>query len=219
MICIATGLISCGNNNKEDKAVQIAQDSILLDSISHVDSTAKETTKDEAESLEEVLEKIARAYADQNSKIISRYIHPTLGIYIIYRPGAIATYVHQSDFSFSRPVPDAQSYGTISYNGPLKEEKLPKFDCGTMKWEKSGFFYDKNSRPTELSHTAQIMNEILNVKIDAADLQQIKNIETKSYRAIMTANENEKPFVFQVTQDGEKWYLTLIDLAYAGCEV
>jgi hypothetical protein len=41
-------------------------------------------------------------------------------------------------------VPDYHSYEKLIYKGPLKTGKLPIFDCGTMKWDKAGFYYDKN---------------------------------------------------------------------------
>lgn len=218
LICLSIGVISCRNNKKEDKAVKIAQDSTPLDTISKPDTIEKEVKKEDTETLEEVLEKIAKAYTDQDSKTINNYIHPKLGIYIIYRPGALDSYVHQSSFNFSKPVPEYHSYEKLSYKGPLKAGKLPAFDCGTMKWDKLGFFYDKKSRPNELSQTAKFMNEILDAKINQTELQRLRNIETRSYRAIMTSNESEEPFVFHVTKEGEKWYITVIDRAYAGCD-
>jgi len=218
LICLSIGVISCRNNKKEDKAVKIAQDSIPLDTISKPDTIEKEVKKEDTETLEEVLEKIAKAYTDQDSKTINNYIHPKLGIYIIYRPGALDSYVHQNSFNFSKPVPEYHSYEKLSYKGPLKAGKLPVFDCGTMKWDKLGFFYDKKSRPNELSQTAKFMNEILDAKINQAELLRLRNIETRSYRAIMTSNESEEPFVFHVTKEGEKWYITVIDRAYAGCD-
>jgi len=218
LICLSIGVISCRNNKKEDKAVKIAQDSIPLDTISKPDTIEKEVKKEDTETLEEVLEKIAKAYTDQDSKTINNYIHPKLGIYIIYRPGALDSYVHQNSFNFSKPVPEYHSYEKLSYKGPLKAGKLPVFDCGTMKWDKLGFFYDKKSRPNELSQTAKFMNEILDAKINKTELQRLRNIETRSYRAIMTSNESEEPFVFHVTKEGEKWYITVIDRAYAGCD-
>jgi len=218
LICLSIGVISCRNNKKEDKAVKIAQDSIPLDTISKPDTIEKEVKKEDTETLEEVLEKIAKAYTDQDSKTINNYIHPKLGIYIIYRPGALDSYVHQNSFNFSKPVPEYHSYEKLSYKGPLKAGKLPVFDCGTMKWDKLGFFYDRKSRPNELSQTAKFMNEILDAKINQAELLRLRNIETRSYRAIMTSNESEEPFVFHVTKEGEKWYITVIDRAYAGCD-
>ncbi|WP_104384704.1 hypothetical protein [Sphingobacterium sp. HMA12] len=218
LICISIGIFSCRNNKKEDKAVKIAQDSIPLDTISKPDTLEKEVKKEDTETLEQVLEKIAKAYTDQDSKTINSYIHPKLGIYIIYRPGALDSYVHQNNFNFSKPVPEYHSYEKLSYKGPLKTGKLPVFDCGTMKWDKLGFFYDKKSRPNELSQTAKFMNEILDAKITGNELQRLRNIEVRSYRAIMTSNESEEPFVFHVTKEGEKWYITVIDRAYAGCD-
>ncbi|WP_286856853.1 MULTISPECIES: hypothetical protein [Sphingobacterium] len=218
LVCISIGVFSCRNNKKEDKAVKIAQDSIPLDTISKPDTLEKEVKKEDTETLEQVLEKIAKAYIDQDSKTINNYIHPKLGIYIIYRPGALDSYVHQNNFSFTKPVPEYHSYEKLSYKGPLKAGKLPVFDCGTMKWDKLGFFYDKKSRPNELSQTAKFMNEILDAKITGNELKRLRNIEIRSYRAIMTSNESEEPFVFHVTKEGEKWYITVIDRAYAGCD-
>lgn len=218
LICLTVSTISCRNNKKEDKAVKILQDSISADTVSKRDTIEKTVKKEDSETLEEVLEKLAKAYSDQDSKTVNTYIHPKLGIYIIYRPGALDSYVHQNSFNFSKPIPEYHSYEKLTYKGPLKSGKLPIFDCGTMKWDKLGFYYDKKSRPNELSQTAKFMNEILDAKISNTVLQQLKNIEARSYRAIMTSNESEEPFVFHVTKEGEKWYITVIDRAYGGCD-
>jgi len=218
LICLTASTISCRNSKKEDKAVKIVQDSIPVDTLQKPDTTEKEVKKENSETLEEVLEKLAKAYSEQDSKTINSYIHPKLGIYIIYRPGALDSYVHQNSFNFSKPVPEYHSYEKLTYKGPLKSGKLPIFDCGTMKWDKAGFYYDRKSRPNELSQTAKFMNEILDAKINNTELQRLRNIESKSYRAIMTSNEHEEPFVFHVTKEGEKWYITVIDRAYAGCD-
>lgn len=218
LIALSAGITSCRNNKKEDKAIRIAQDSIPLDTVSKPDTLQKEPKKEDIETVEEVLENIAKAYTEQDGKTINNYIHPKLGIYIIYRPGALDSYVHQNSFSFSKPVPEYHSYEKISYKGPLKSGKLPAFDCGTMKWDKSGFYYDKKSRPNELSQTARFMNEILDAKISSSELQRLKNMEARSYRAIMTSSDTEEPLVFHVTKEGGKWYITVIDRAYAGCD-
>lgn len=218
LICLTVSTISCRNNKKEDKAVKILQDSISADTVSKRDTIEKTVKKEDSETLEEVLEKLAKAYSDQDSKTVNTYIHPKLGIYIIYRPGALDSYVHQNSFNFSKPIPEYHSYEKLTYKGSLKSGKLPIFDCGTMKWDKLGFYYDKKSRPNELSQTAKFMNEILDAKISNTELQQLKNIEARSYRAIMTSNESEEPFVFHVTKEGEKWYITVIDRAYGGCD-
>lgn len=218
LICITMGMMSCRNNKKEDKAIKIAQDSVQTDTLSKTDTTTMDVKKEKIETLEEVLEKIGKAYVDQDNKTINNYIHAKLGLYIIYRPGALDSYVHQYSFNFSKPVPEYHSYEKLSDKGPLKSDKLPVFDCGTMKWDKLGFYYDRKTRPNELSQTAKFMNEILDAKITQKELQQLRNIETRSYRAIMTSNEGEEPFVFHLTKEGEKWYITVIDRAYAGCD-
>lgn len=218
LICLTISTISCRNNKKEDQVVKVIQDSIPVDSIDKRDTLEKEVIKEDSETLEEVLEKLAKAYSDQDSKTINTYISPKLGIYIIYRPGALDSYVKQSNFNFSKPIPEYHAYEKLTYKGPLKSGKLPVFDCGTMKWDKLGFYYDKKSRPNELSQTAKFMNEILDAKISNTEIQRLQNIESRSYRAIMTSNEREEPFVFHVTKEGEKWYITVIDRAYAGCD-
>lgn len=218
LICFILSAVSCRNNQKENKAIKIAQDSVAVDTVAKLDTIGNEVKTADTETLEEVLEKLAKAYSEQDSKTITNYIHPKLGLYIIYRPGALDSYVHQYNFNFSKPVPEYHSYEKLIYKGPLKSGKLPIFDCGTMKWDKLGFYYDKKSRPNELSQTAKFMNEILDAKISSTELQQLRSIEAKSYRAIMTSNETEEPLVFHVTKEGSKWYITVIDRAYGGCD-
>ncbi|MGE8421196.1 MAG: hypothetical protein ACN6PI_00060, partial [Sphingobacterium siyangense] len=75
LICLTASTISCRNSKKEDKAVKIVQDSIPVDTLQKPDTTEKEVKKENSETLEEVLEKLAKAYSEQDSKTINSYIH------------------------------------------------------------------------------------------------------------------------------------------------
>ncbi|MDQ1148289.1 poly-D-alanine transfer protein DltD [Sphingobacterium zeae] len=68
LICFTAATISCRNNKKEDKAVKIIQDSVPVDTIQKRDTLEKEVKKQNSETLEEVLEKLAKAYSEQDSK-------------------------------------------------------------------------------------------------------------------------------------------------------
>ena len=197
-------IISCNPRKKSEKETK--QDSVV---------TVVPTTSEEQNQLSEVITRFARAYASKDNLKANTLIHPDLGIYIIYRPGAADTFVKIDSLNFSQPIPEVFAYPDLSFDFALTYEKLPAFDCGSEKWDKMGFVCDTTSHPNQLSNIAAFEDEFDEDKFSEDDLIQIERAEKESYRIILTS---QYPLVFHVRKYKGGWYVTTLDRAYAGCD-
>ncbi|MGN0002758.1 MAG: hypothetical protein ACI35V_04920 [Sphingobacterium composti] len=197
-------IISCNPSNKSEK--ETTQDSVV---------TVVPTTSEEQNQLSEVITRFARAYASKDNEKANALIHPDLGIYIIYRPGAADTFVKMDSLNFSQPTPEVFAYPDLNFDYALTYEKLPVFDCGTEKWEKFGFFCDTTSHPNQLSNIAAFEEEFNDKAFSEDDLINLEMAEKESYRVIVTAKD---PLIFHVRKYNGGWYVTTLDRAYGSCD-
>lgn len=195
---------SCNQGNKSSKT-----DS--KDSVSSVVPTSPE----EEQNLSEVITRFARAYASKDNAKANQLIHPDLGIYIIYRPGAVDNFVKMDSLDFQAPIPSFYAYTDLEHDYALTYDKLPTIDCGDFTWDKVGFICDTTSRPQQLLNIAKFANEFNEGEYTDADLQQLENAGKQSFRVIITA---EEPLIFHVQHYQGKWYVSLLDRAYANCD-
>jgi len=191
--------VSCNSSSKKNEDNKDAADSIA--------------TFEQTQQLTEVITRFARAYISQDNDKVNALIHPDLGLYIIYRPGASDVYAHVSRIDFSKPVPNHFPYTTFQNDYTLTFEKLPVFDCGSEKWDKLGFFADTTATANQLTTIAIFRQEFENVS--AAEVAQIKELEKDTYRIILTVNEN---LVFHVKKYEGAWYVIVLDRAYGWCD-
>lgn len=191
--------VSCNSSSKKNEDNKDTADSIA--------------TFEQTQQLTEVITRFARAYISQDNDKVNALIHPDLGLYIIYRPGASDVYAHVSRIDFSKPVPNHFPYTTFQNDYTLTFEKLPVFDCGSEKWDKLGFFADTTATANQLTTIAIFRQEFENVS--AAEVAQIKELEKDTYRIILTVNEN---LVFHVKKYEGAWYVIVLDRAYGWCD-
>src|SRR5690606_9260075 len=114
---------------------------------------------------------------------------------------------------FNRPVPEYFPYTTFENDYVLTFEKLPAFDCGEEKWDKLGFFCDTTSQARQLTTIATFDQEFNGM--NEADLVAIKQLEKDTFRVILTRDEN---LIFHVKKHQDKWYVFVLDRAYAWCD-
>jgi len=178
--------------------------------------TIKSTTvifPEDTRGISEAITRFARAYLTQDQEKANALIHPDLGLYIIYRPGVADTYQKVDSIDFNRPVPEYFPYTTFENDYVLTFEKLPAFDCGEEKWDKLGFFCDTTSQARQLTTIATFDQEFNGM--NEADLVAIKQLEKDTFRVILTRDEN---LIFHVKKHQDKWYVFVLDRAYAWCD-
>lgn len=197
---------ACNNSNKKTEE--------------KLDTTQREAIDqpEEVQQISEVITRFVRAYISQDNEKINALIHPEEGIAIIYRPGAADTFSLLDTFDFKKPVPEYYAYPPLQNDQVLTFEKLPEYDCGTMKWDKVGFFCDttSNSQTQLLQTILKFEEEFEPTKHDETNKKRIQELENGSYRVILA--QDEESLIFHVKQFGNSWYVTLLDRAYGGCD-
>lgn len=172
-------------------------------------------SQEETNNLSDVITRFVRAYSSKDNAKANKLIHPDLGFTVIYRPGASDDFLYVDSVDFSKPLPEYYAYEDFSHDFSLTYEKLPKFDCGTEKWNKQGFFCDTTSHPNQISNIIAFNKEFEAENYSEADLEKAEKSEAESYRVIVTG---VTPLIFHVQLYQGKWYVTTLDRAYAGCD-
>ncbi|MFD2596963.1 hypothetical protein [Sphingobacterium griseoflavum] len=196
--CAAMLLSSCNRTKKTEETKNTVTDSAQLA---------------DTQAITEVITRFARAYMSQDNEKANALIHPDLGLYIIYRPGAMDTYEHVDSIDFKNPVPEHFPYTTFENDYVLTFGEVPTYDCGGEKWDKLGFFCDTTKQANQLAEIAAFKQEFK--EIDEAAVAAIKNLEKDSYRVVLTQDEN---LIFHVKKHQGAWYILVLDRAYGWCD-
>lgn len=207
ILLLALFLGACNNSGKKDQNNKQEVERPSLDQ------------PEEIQQISEVITRFARAYLSQDAHKTNRLIHPEHGIAIIYRPGAMDTFAVVDSINYTQPVPEPYDYTVFENNTTLAFESLPEFDCGTMRWDKLGFYCDTtaNSVTQHLRSIAEFQEEYNEVAFTPEISAQIDTLETSSYRVILNPDEDDF-LIFHVKKFDTGWYVTLLDRAYAGCD-
>lgn len=164
-------------------------------------------------SMQDVILGFVAAYNDQDTAKLNAYIHPDLGLYIIYTPGVGDVYQKVQGLDFKNPVPEHFPYNKVNHDYSLRFESLPEFDCSKDRWTKKGFFCDSTATPDQLALILDFKKDY--ESIPKAETEQIKMIEKDSYRVILTKNDN---LIFHIKRYKDAWYVTVLDRAYGWCD-
>lgn len=200
LIVLTITFISCNSNSKKStEQKDSVQSPINIEEIAPPPS--------------EVIESFVQAYTERDNQRINELIHPDLGLYIIYRPGAMDTYEKVDSLNFSKPFPPHFPYTTFKNEYSLSFEELPEFDCGYDRWNKLGFFCDTTAHAQQLTRIADFQKEFN--EIQQSQLEAIKEFEKDSYRVILTKNEN---LIFHIKKYQGAWYVVVLDRAYGWCD-
>lgn len=171
--------------------------------------------KEEADSLKNTIYAFIKAFENKSNAEINALIHPELGIKIIYRPGVSDTFFEAKAIDFSKPIPSYYEYLTITSDYALEYGQLPEYDCATETWDKLGLYCDTTIHPNILSSIIAFENQYAVEKFSKAYIDNILESESNSYRVILAKDD---PFVFHVQHYEGRWYVVVLDRAYAGCD-
>lgn len=159
---------------------------------------------------------IAGAFAKADFKTLNKYACPS-GIYVITRPGAIdALNRYDSLEAGTFPYYPYRDKPIIKKNTPLKKGAAPRFDCGTEKWDKKGFFAD-TVRSTRISSLMQFLKENEMGEYSAEEIAHVKEMQPKARKVVFTEMANRHGLVFNLVLINNKWYLLLVDTVASDC--
>ncbi|HLS93922.1 hypothetical protein BC792_11826 [Sphingobacterium allocomposti] len=200
LCCLILACVSCTSSNKKTEEKKDSTENTQIPSA-------------ETQQITETITRFTRAYISQDNQKANALIHPDLGLYVIYRPGAADTYERVDSIDFQKPLPTHFPYTTFENEYVLRFDKLPVYDCGGEKWDKLGFFCDTTEQAIQLTRIAEFRQEFGEVGDD--ELKTITEIEKDSFRVILTKNEN---LIFHVKKYNGAWYVTVLDRAYGWCD-
>jgi hypothetical protein len=179
----------------------------------------KVVTKDsaigEGNEFEATISSILKAFETKNDSLANSFVSAEHNVIIIYRTGVFNEYKTIDKIEFSSPFPQNFPYPVITINDKLKYESLPKFDCGTMEWDKQGLYCDTIHKDTLLSGTPQNLIKYRGDKIADAEVQKLKELEAKSRKVVLA--HSDKSLIFYLTLINNKWYLTALDRITTDC--
>lgn len=199
LIAVLTVITACNSSSKKTEEKK--------------DSVDVPIASDESQAITEVVTRFARAYISQDNEKANALIHPELGLYIIYRPGAMDTYERVDGIDFTKPVPQHFPYTTFENDYVLTFDKVPTYDCGGEKWNKLGFVCDTTMQANLLTEIAKFKQEFK--EVDAATVSQIAELEKDTYRVVLTNAEN---LIFHIKKYEGAWYVLVLDRAYGWCD-
>jgi hypothetical protein len=163
------------------------------------------------------LKKVVTALSTRDSVTLSKYIDRRTGVFILNRIGVFDTYEHFATLGFrDTTYPYAPFYDNVKLT-PLNYSTLPKFNCGTEKWTKSGTFVDTTRIDHLLSKIAKDPNRPFK-KVSTKTINELYKLENKSRRVVIAEN-NWNELILYLSYVNNKWVLTIIDKATTDCSV
>lgn len=165
--------------------------------------------------FEENVYKVLNAFKIKSDSLVNELINPDKGVMIIYRTGVFNEYRFIRRIDFKKPVPANFPYPDIAQDLKLQYDELPKFNCGTMEWDKYGLYCDTIRRDTLLSGTPQNLIKYRGDSIPLSEVEKLQKLESNSRRVVLAQHDNS--FIFYLTLIDNKWYLTAIDRITTDC--
>ncbi len=162
---------------------------------------------------------IANAFAKKNIKSINKYINPQTGLYVVARPGAIDDFTNQKKLDTKNPFKISYPYKDTSSVKKhfVKYGAAPKFDCGSMAWNNTGFVADSSAKFKRISDIMNFRIKNEGVKYSMEDFDKINTTENVNRKVVFTEIAKKHGLVFYLSFINGKWYLTIIDTVASNC--
>ena len=206
------GLIftSCEDRRVENKFKSTEKQQTAKSIRSNVDTVAS-SNKEFGDTVYNILQ----AFKNKNQESLNELVSKEYGVIILFRTGVFNEYKHLDKIDFSDPSLQSLSPSADIRDLILKYENLPKFNCGTMEWDKYGLFCDTINKDTLISGTPQNLIKYRGDKIAVSEVKKLKDLEAQSRRVVFA--HPGQGFIFYLTLFDGKWYLTAIDRVTTDC--
>jgi len=162
---------------------------------------------------------IVNAFAKKNIAAINKYVNTQMGVYIITRPGAIDAFSNEKKLDTKNPINPVYPYkDTLSVKKHvLKYGAVPKFDCGSMKWDQEGFVADSSTKYSRISEIMDFRMKNEGAKYTPEDVAKKDNVEKQMRKVVYTEIAKRHGLVFYMSFIKGKWHLTIIDTVEGSC--
>lgn len=199
-ICLSLFLISCSSNSGSEGDGGSNGKS--------VNSNIK--TANEFEAF--VVNNLYNLNAGEIEGAIDKMIDPSLGVYLVYKPGALP---NAQKHASSAELKKTQAYifetfGDIS--AQPKQGELPFYDCEA--WDKEGAFYKEVKNHSLLTNTINQMMEMLETEFPDEEKAAVEKVDASVSRVmVLTDAQLELGF----GQVNGAWKLLYINIAEFDC--
>jgi hypothetical protein len=176
-------------------------------------------TKTTETDFRKVCSEVVNAFAKGNVKALNKYINPSTGVYVISRPGAIDMFVNQRKLDLKKSFDTKYPYKDTSAvkKHVIRYDVAPRYDCGELEWNKTGFIADSVSIYKRISDIIAFRMKNENAKFTEEEIAQKDKIEKKIRKVVYTEIAKNHGLVFYLSFIGKKWYLTVIDTTVGNC--
>jgi len=166
--------------------------------------------------FEKTIIKVVKAFKEKDAFTLNCFINRKEGLLVLFRSGIPDEYLKTDIIDFRKPIPTYLPYSDFSTDYKIKYQFLPIFDCGSMKWSKSGLYCDTLNRDFLLSSTAKNLEANKGIKVPDEEIQKFVELENRSRRIVLTDKDGGE-LIFYLTIIDKKWYLTILDRVSSDC--
>jgi hypothetical protein len=170
----------------------------------------------QSDKFENGIVEIIKAFNSKDSDLINNYINPDFGLIVLFRRGVYDEFEKTNNIDFGNPIPEYLPYFNFNLDLKIIFQNLPKYDCDSEKWNKTGLYCDSTLRDNLLSKTAINSRQDREDSITTATIEIFKEIEAKSHRIVLVDSEGGE-LIFYITQINGLWYLTILDRVSSDC--
>lgn len=215
--------LGCSSPQDNTYAGSTTLDSVPPETNSRVDTSAIPIVSDpstEPNNFMEVGQAVSWALVNHDLKSLNTFIHPDTGLYFVHKPGAMPganrvttiAEIHEIFPFLDRLKKESQPDFTF-----LPEEEIPPtYDCGLMKFTKTGQFAGEKGACSYLSMVYEIPMEGTKQNHHRA-LACAKDLETYSREIVVTTPDGTGGWIFWLSQIGDNWWFTYWDIARMDC--
>ena len=184
------------------------------------------------------IQQIIKLYNSKNQKVINKYIHPNLGLNILFRRGTVDEWSNESELCLlsecykKSNIPywfkDELKDQKVTYNDTIKETENPIFiECDSIS-NKGTFIVNTSNSKYLLSETMKryIKSHSYDKTFFSKEKLKELNLEIlnvykweENTRRIVVASSPENSLTFYLTKIEGLWFLSTIDFITFDCSV
>lgn len=170
------------------------------------------------EAFRKTVSGVIKAFADQDSLALSKFIHKKTGICLLFRNGVFDNLMPLNTIGFQDEqfpqVMFSSAKGIRTQN--LQYGKLPKYSCDREGWNKKGLWVDTTHTDHMVSAICKMRNKLVPDHIAAKTISRYYTLEQKSRRVVLVG-KNDLELVFYLSYLNGLWVLTIVDHVSSDC--
>jgi hypothetical protein len=160
---------------------------------------------------------LAEAFAQQQWQAIDSFLHPSIGLLVLYRIGVPdeVKYVKRSEEALSATYLEGYSYSPRAPLTPIRYAPPPAYDCGGFVWRDTGSFAGPLTDFTYLTFVLTHHEKWNQRPFRPSMRERVNRVEKASRKVIFT--QLGEGLVMYLTPIQGTWYLTVIDTVTTDC--